>query len=108
MQGPVEPPPEGYAYREVPYAVKCPVCRGSGYKRTFVAFGETCDECAGAGAIIATSWETVPISVAPLPVETRPRSSLRTGCSIFLAFLIVAGLIALGFWWLHGWVDRLP
>ncbi len=80
MQYPLRPPPEGYAYREVPYAVKCPVCNGKGSKRTFSHFGETCSECDGAGSIVAMSWETIPISaVSTATGPSRPEHSSRRG-----------------------------
>lgn len=80
MQYPPQPPPEGYAYRQVPYSAKCPVCKGSGYKRTFVFFGERCPECDGAGSIVAMSWAMVPMSAVPTAAgPSRPEHSSRRG-----------------------------
>ena len=93
MQYPPHPPPAGYAYRQVPYAVECPVCEGRGSIRTLTARGETCPECDGAGSIVAMSWETVPVSTSPASttLQTRTtRKARRAGC---LAPVILIGAV---------------
>ncbi len=60
--GPPQLPPEGYEYRQEPYAAACPVCNGAGW----VTPGQLrdCPQCSGTGRVSATRWKVVKAGTA--------------------------------------------
>jgi Ribonuclease G/E len=85
MQLPPVPPqvPEGYTYREVPYAVTCPVCYGTGH--VLMKRNQPCPQCSGAGRITAMRWEVVPMA----QIEEERRRENRAGAIALVVFLVI-------------------